>query len=426
MNMMFKGGKLNGTISTPPSKSHTHRAFFLAAMADGKSEINNVLLSEDTKATLRSCEAMGAKIKIEIEKEDVNGKRVIIEGGNLHAPIDTVDTANSGTTMRLLTGIVSIFDKKVTITGDESLKKRPMAPLLDALRMTGVTCTSENGRPPVTVKGPNTGGHVEIDGTVSSQFITSLLITAPMLPDDTQLTVNGQILSDPYLDITQNMMRIAGAQSTREKNHFQVKGKSGYKAFNYHVPADFSSAAFPLVGAALNGENVTVTDMDLSDPQGDRRILDILRLCGATVNVSGKNISVSKSRLKAVDIDMGNTPDLFPVVAVLLSTADGTSRLFGAPQLRHKESDRIKSTVAMLKAIGADAEETADGCIIHGKKRLTGGTVQTLDDHRILMSAAIASLVCENPVIVDNDDCYAVSYPNFPEDMSKIGLIFER
>ncbi len=422
MNMIFKGGRLEGTISTPPSKSHTHRAFFLAAMADGHCVIDNVLLSEDTKATLNACKAMGAKI--DSENRNDNDRTIIIEGGNLHAPEDIVDTANSGTTMRLLTGIVSIFDKEVAITGDESLKKRPMGPLLESLRMNGVECSSNDGKPPVKIKGPNKGGKMEIDGSVSSQFITSILITAPMLPNDTYLTVNGHILSDPYLDITQNMMRLAGACCTRDHNKFHIKGNTGYSAFDYHVPADFSSAAFPMVGAALNGK-ITVTDMDLTDPQGDRFIIDILKGCGAEIKVSGKNITVCKGKLNAMDVDMGNTPDLFPVVAVLLSTANGNSRLYGAPQLRHKESDRIKSTVAMLKAIGADAEETDDGCLIYGKSKLTGGIVKTLGDHRILMSAAIASLVCDGPVEVDDNECYAVSYPNFPEDMRRIGMRIE-
>lgn len=419
MKMTFKGGELKGTVSTPPSKSHTHRAFFLGAMANGHSEISNVLLSEDTKATLRACESMGAKIKID---NDV----VNIDGGDLHAPNAVVDTANSGTTMRIMTGISSMFDKYVTITGDESLCKRPMGPLLEALGKMGVKCESLQGKPPIRIHGPNTGGRTDIDGSVSSQFITSLLMTAPMLKNGLELDVHGNMISDPYLDITMNMMRMAGAESERNGNNFKVRGGTFYKPFKYRVPADFSSAAFPLVGAAINGKDVIVKDMDMTDPQGDRHIVEILRMIGADVSVEGSDIRVSKKTLKSLELDMGKTPDLFPVVAVLLSTATGTSRLYGAPQLRHKESDRIKTTVAMLKAIGADAEETEDGCIIHGKCILDGGTVYTAGDHRIMMAAAISSLVCKGTVTVDDAECCSVSYPNFPDDMSRLGLIIER
>ncbi|NLU46328.1 MAG: 3-phosphoshikimate 1-carboxyvinyltransferase [Euryarchaeota archaeon] len=424
MTIAFRGGTLKGALATPPSKSHTHRAFLLAAMADGTSRVSNALCSDDTEATLRSCEAMGATVTE--STDDADRPVVVIAGGGLRAPDGIIDVGNSGTTLRLLTGIVSVFDKAVELTGDESIRKRPMGPLLDALGRMGVECGSEEGRPPVTVKGPNRGGYTEIDGSVSSQFISSLMMTAPLLAEDTEIVVNGRILSDPYLDITGSMMSTAGAVCSREGNVFRIKGGTGYSAFEYRVPADFSSAAFPLVGAAIGGTGVTVTDLDLTDPQGDRRILDMLRLCGASVEVSDGDVTVSKGHLKALDLDMGSTPDLFPIVSVLLSTADGTSRLHGAPQLRHKESDRIESTVSMLKALGADAEETADGCIIRGRRRLAGGHVETRGDHRILMSAAIASLVCDGPVTVEDDGCYSVSYPDFPESMERIGLRVER
>lgn len=425
MKMTFRGGSLSGSVSTPPSKSHTHRAFFLAAMAKGHSVIENVLLSEDTKATLRACEAMGAKVTVGEGRNSFEGATVTIDGGELHAPEEIIYAANSGTTMRLMAGIASMFDKEITIDGDASLRKRPIKPLLDSLAMAGVKVGSEDGYPPITVQGPNNGGHIDIDGSVSSQFLTAILITAPMLENDTELVAHGDLISDPYLDLTQEMMKKAGAHSKRKKNTFTVRGGSGYLPFSYHVPADFSSAAFALVGGALNGDNVTVTDMDMTDPQGDRRIVDILKTCGADIHLSGSDITVSKGQIRAQTLDMGNTPDLFPIVAVLLSTAKGTSTLKGAPQLRLKESDRIKTTVTMLKALGADIDETDDGCIIHGKERLAGGTVDSFNDHRIMMSAAIASIVCNNPVVIENADCYSISYPDFPEEMKSIGMNIE-
>ena len=412
-SISFKGGEISGRIAPPPSKSHTHRAFFLASLARGESRIANALLSADTRATLAACRAMGAEVT-----EDGDGFR--ISGGRLHAP-ETVDADNSGTTMRIFAGLSSMFDSPVTITGDASLRKRPMGPLLDALSQTGTRCESDNGLPPVTVCGPNKGGDVSIDGGVSSQFITSLLMVSPMLENDSTITILGNTVSAPYLDVTAHMMRLFGASVSRNGSMFGIRGRTGYRPHDYMVPADFSSAAFPMVAGALAG-SVTVTGMDMGDPQGDKAIAEILTKAGADVKVDGTEVTVSKGSLKGCDVDMGSVPDLFPIVAVLLSTAEGDSRLYGAPQLKFKESNRIETVVNMINAIGGSAEATDDGCIIHGKPRLEGGRIVHKGDHRIMMSAAVASLVCDGSVDMDDAECCAVSFPGFPEKMSAIGL----
>ena len=332
-----------------------------------------------------------------------------------------MDADNSGTTMRIFAGLSSMFDSPVTITGDASLRKRPMGPLLDALSQTGTRCESDNGLPPVTVCGPNKGGDVSIDGGVSSQFITSLLMVSPMLENDSTITILGNTVSAPYLDVTAHMMRLFGASVSRNGSMFGIRGRTGYRPHDYMVPADFSSAAFPMVAGALAG-SVTVTGMDMGDPQGDKAIAEILTKAGADVKVDGTEVTVSKGSLKGCDVDMGSVPDLFPIVAVLLSTAEGDSRLYGAPQLRYKESNRIETVVNMINAIGGSAEATDDGCIIHGKPRLEGGRIVHKGDHRIMMSAAVASLVCDGSVDMDDAECCAVSFPGFPEKMSAIGL----
>jgi 3-phosphoshikimate 1-carboxyvinyltransferase len=415
--MSFAGGPLKGAVCSPPSKSHTHLAIFIAAMANGKSTISNCLISDDTSASIKAAESVGASVS----RKDVV---LIITGGELHAPSGTVDAGNSGTTLRIFTGIASIFNEKVTITGDPSLRKRPMEPLLKALTQMGVGCSSDNGRPPVEIMGSNKGGKVTIDGSVSSQFITSLLIASPMLPNDSEVIIEGKTVSEPYLDVTTHIMGLFGATVHRKGNTFKVKGGTGYSPYNYKVPADFSSAAFPLVAGALGGE-VTVKGLQMDDPQGDRVIIDILKKVGASVSVGDDSVTVKKNALRAADIDIGRCPDLFPILAVLLSTAEGTSRLYGAPQLKFKESDRILTTVNMLNSIGADATGTDDGCIIRGKKKLTGGVVDNDGDHRIMMAAAVASLLCDNAVTMDNAECCSVSYPEFPEHMKRLGMKVE-
>lgn len=417
MSMTFGGGELHGSVAPPPSKSYTHRAFFLAALAQGRSTVTNALLSADTEATLAAVRALGAQAA-------VDGDTAVIDGGDLHAPAGVVDTLNSGTTMRIFAGLASMFAVPVTVDGDASLRKRPMQDLLDALAQAGVRCTSAGGRPPVTVCGPNRGGRVTIDGGISSQFITSLLLTAPMLTADSEIAVTGHLVSAPYLDVTLSMMRLFGAAARVEGQTYRVRGGTGYRPHDFRVPADFSSAAFPLVAGALGGE-VAVRGLDLANPQGDRHIIDILRDMGAHVTAAGDTVTAARAELRPLDLDLGAMPDLFPVVAILMCGAVGRSRLYGAPQLRFKESDRIASTVAMVRALGGTAEPTADGCIIDGTGRLAGGDVVTLGDHRIMMAAAVASLICSGPVRVDDAACCAVSYPAFPDQMRALGLKVE-
>ena len=410
----FSGGCMNGSFKAPPSKSYTHRAIILASLANGISTIRDPLISLDTLSTIQAMEAMGAIIG----KHDNELK---ITGSKVHSPTGALDVGNSGTTMRLLSGIVSSLDSPVTLTGDESIQKRPMKPLLDALSGMGVSCSSDNGRPPVTIRGPNNGGNISIQGSVSSQFISSLIMSAPLFVNDTFVTIEGSIVSRPYIDITIKMMKDFGV-SADENNGFRIKSGQTYKSTDYRVPGDMSSAAFPLVSGALSG-SVTMDGYDKNDPQGDKAIVDILKECGADVSVKGDRITVSKGKLKGCDVNMANIPDLFPIVAVLLSTAKGKSRLYGAPHLRFKESDRILSTTRMLNTLGADITPTDDGCVINGVERLKGGNIEHLGDHRIAMSAAVASLICDSSITMNDTECCSVSFPGFLDVMRRMGMI---
>ena len=412
--LKFSGTSVSGVITPPPSKSHTHRAFFLSAMSSRECNITKALNSQDTRATLNAAEAMGASARRCCD-------RIRIKNNGLHAPRDTVDVENSGTTMRLFAGIVSMFDSPVTITGDASLRSRPMGPLLDALTQMGAVCTSDNGKPPVTIRGPNTGGNVSIRGDVSSQFISSLMMVSPMLPNTTAIEIKGSLSSRPYVNITANMMKRFGAKVLMNENEICVHGGSGYRGCDVSIPADMSSAAFPLVAGALGG-SVVAKNLDMNDPQGDKRIVDILKDAGAKVSVNNNEVTSSFGELKALDVNMNDIPDLFPIVAVLLATAKGKSTLYGAPQLRFKESDRITATVNMLSALGADITGTHDGCVINGVERLKGGIVEHHEDHRIFMAAAVASLVCDNEVMMRYSSCYDISYPLFLEHMKRLGL----
>ena len=414
----FSGGKAEGCVTPPSSKSFTHRAIILASLANGISTVRRPLISFDTKATMEAMKSMGADITV------VNGD-LKIKSGQLHAPERTIDVCNSGTTLRLLTGIASTFDSEVTLTGDESIRKRPMGPLLESLSRNGVVCGSNNGKPPVTVKGPLSGGDMEIDGSMSSQFVSSLMISSPLAHMPSDIRIKGNFVSKPYADITMSMMRHFGADIEETGYGYHVRNVP-YRSADYTVPSDYSSAAFPLVAGALGGK-VTVCNMDPDSKQGDRKIMDILRRAGMEITIDGDRVTCERTgRPRSIDVDMSDIPDLFPIVSVLLSTANGRSRLYGAPHLRFKESDRIELTTDMISSLGGRIVGTDDGCIIDGVSMLSGGKIRHEGDHRMMMSAAVASLICEQPVVMDDDSCWNVSYPGFVEQMMSLGMRCDR
>ena len=405
-------------MSPPPSKSHTHRAIVMSALSGGRCRISSPLFSFDTRATMDAVRAMGAVVE---EKED----SVTVDGSVLHAPDRVIDVRNSGTTLRLMTGISSLFSEETVLTGDDSIRKRPMGPLLDTLSAAGVACVSDGGRPPVRVRGPIKAAELAVDGSVSSQFVSSLIMASPLTGRPTDVRILGHMVSRPYVDITVSMMGKFGAEISEKDGVFHAEPQY-YRPFDYRVPADFSSAAFPLVAGGLSGK-VAVRGMDMSDPQGDRKIVDVLNEAGCEVSAEGDRVICRNAgRPRAAEIDMGDIPDLFPIVAVLLSVAGGRSRLYGAPHLRFKESDRIALTERMLKTLGADIRGTDDGCIIDGVERLHGGRVEHCGDHRMMMAAAVASLVADGPVSMEDDACWNVSYPGFPEQMASLGMDVSR
>ena len=414
MDITFSGGCARGKVDVPPSKSYTHRAIILAALSGGRCRISNPLVSFDTLATVDAVRSMGAKV-------ERTGDGFIIESEGIHAPDSVIDVKNSGTTMRLMTGIAALFDSETEITGDESIRKRPMGPLLKALESCGVGCSSNDGRAPVRIRGPVTSDVIRVDGSMSSQFVSSMLMMAPLVGRPMDIMIEGKTVSRPYIDITLSMMKRFGIDVEEKDGRFHIESQS-YRPCDFTVPSDFSSAAFPLVAGGLSGE-VSVSGLNMNDPQGDKKIVGILRDVGCGIRVNGDIITCSTNgRPKAKDIDISNVPDLFPIVAVLMSTADGESRLYGAPQLRFKESDRIASVERMLTTLGADIEGTDDGCIIKGVKRLKGGRIDHLGDHRLMMAASIASLISDGPVSMLDDSCWNVSYPGFVEQMRSIGL----
>lgn len=420
MRLRAKSSAVAGRIGASPSKSYTHRAILLAALSGGPARVNGPLLSEDTEATVSGVEAFGARVARENES-------LVIESEPFHPPVKDIDARNSGTTLRLLSGIGATLDGTTVLTGDASLRKRPMGPLLEALSGLGARCRSlpGDGRPPVEVVGPLRGGEVSISGSVSSQFISSLLVSCPLGRGASLLRVVPPVRSEPYVDVTLHMLALFGIDVGTKGDGFLIPAPQRYRPVDFAVPGDFSSAAFPLTAAAITDGDVTVEGLNPSVPQGDARIVDHLRTFGAEATVSGDRVRVRGGTLRAQTVDIGDTPDLFPVLAVLATQAAGVTRFIRGEHLRLKESDRIGTTVAMLRALGADANATEDGCVVRGRSKLREAFVDSHGDHRILMAAAVAGLVADGPVDVSDPWSFRVSYPTFVDDMRALGAAIE-
>ncbi|MDE1813442.1 MAG: 3-phosphoshikimate 1-carboxyvinyltransferase [Thaumarchaeota archaeon] len=406
---------LSGTISCPSNKSYSHRAIFLAALANGKSTLRNVLLSRDTLATVNACKAFGAKIEI-------NGSTVTVEStGEIIPQTSQIDASNSGTTIRISTAIASLSDKIITLTGDTSLQKRPMQPLLDALTQLGVECTSTDGKPPVTIKGRSDGGNTHISGSISSQFISALLISGTKMKNGITLEIDGELVSKPYLDST---------IATMKKFGVTVNTISPYKKYNiphqkytpsdFVVPSDFSSMALLLSAAVLLGEDMSI-NASLGDlPQGDREILSYLEKLGVKINLGEKITLVSPKLLNGGRFDLSNNPDLLPPMAILALKTSKPIEIYNVKHARFKETDRIAILARELAKIGIVVIEKEDGLILDSPKILKSAELESSDDHRLFMAFSIAGMFVGNCTVTDPDSV-DVSYPTFIEDMRKIG-----
>lgn len=410
----------HGTVTAPPSKSYTHRAMVLGMLTHESFTLRNPLLSEDTKATMDAIFALGSEVRI-----DSNSVRIHCD--ELRAPPGVIDARNSGTTIRLVAGIASLLPARTTLTGDQSLVRRPMKPLVDALIQLGAKCAylGRLGYPPLAVEGAIAGSRAEIPGGVSSQFVSSLLIACTQKRGPTEIVVKGELRSRPYVDITLEMLREFGGAVEESASGFLVPGQQTLSKESYTVPGDYSSAAFPLAAAAVTGGDVTVRGLARDSPQGDRAIVQYLRMFGADVDFRADSVRVRGGALRGAEIDVRHTPDLFPVLAVVGAVAKGRTVLRGGETLKEKESDRISTTAAFLRAMGAKVEPRQGGCEIEGGTRLRGATVETQGDHRILMAAAVAALAASSETVIADEGSYAVSYPGFIRDMHQLGCRME-
>lgn len=397
-------------VAVPGSKSYTHRMLIATTLADGVSAVKNALISEDTLLTIQALRQMGAKIAVDNTDVGVEGT-----GGRL-APCNTpIDLGNSGTSMRLLTGVAALGRTPYTLTGNARLQERPMQDLLVALRQMEVQAQSlkGNGCPPVEVCGaPINAKQVRINCQNSSQYLSALLLMAPLTPEGIDIEVVGGPVSKPYIDMTVALMQsFAIALDRRGYQQFFIPGGQSYRAGQYVVEADCSQAAYFWSAAAIGGMQIKVTGVNSATFQGDVHFVDLLEQMGCGVLRESDGIAVTGGPLKAIEADLADMPDQVPTLAVVAAFSRGTTVIKNVAHLKSKESDRLSATVTELNKMGIEASSTANTLIVKGGKP-QGALIETYNDHRIAMSFAIAGLNTPG-VCIRNENCVEKSFPAF-------------
>jgi len=384
----------------------------MALLCQGESQLQNYSVCDDALAGFRVAEALGAKMKSE-------GSCLKIMGGG--PPQKTIlDCRESGLSMRMFTPIAGLLDEKMTLTGTGSILKRPMGMMEQPFGQLGAHCRTDSGFPPVRVQGPIKGGKVRVDGSLSSQFLTGLLIALPLCCVDSEVTVDN-IKSKPYVRMTHSLLQRFGITVDHEENlqRFYIPGDQLYKSQSVPVEGDWSGASFLLVAGAINGK-VSVQNLQLQSCQADRSILAVLESANARVSITNDTVTVDESDLKAFQYDATECPDLFPPLAVLACYCHGRSLIYGVERLRHKESDRASVLTTELTRIGAKITVDGDRMAIQGTQ-LTSGLIDSHGDHRMVMAGAIAGLNSIQGVGILGWECVSKSYPNFFVDLKSLG-----
>ena len=398
-------------VIIPGSKSISHRMMICASLCDGTSNIRNLLKSDDILLTIDALKHMGAKI----EGIDTNHYRVSGFGGNPQACNKNIYLGNSGTSIRLLAGIAALGNTEYTLTGDKRLCERPMVELLDALTELKIFATSENqkGTPPVHIKGNNReGGQVKIDCSKSSQYLSSLLMMGALLKKGLDIILEGPLVSSPYIDLTIDIMNKFNVEAYKIDNtHYKVSGQQSYIPGNFFVEPDLSNAGYFWAIGAITGNMIFVKNISKNSLQGDLKQIRILEQMGCTLKIEDHRIGVCGSTLKAVDVDMSDTPDAVPAIAVVASFAQGKTRICNIKHLREKECDRIDALSSQLMKMGIKVKQGDDYIEITGGSP-KGARIETFNDHRIAMAFSIAGLKISG-MEIENEACVEKSFPNY-------------
>lgn len=403
--------RIGGTIAAPASKSVMQRAIAAALLADGVSTIIHPSFCNDSMAAIRVAEGLGASV-------DRGPDRVVIRGG-ISPVSDTLNCGESGLCIRMFTPIAALTGKKIVLTGEGSLTGRPVSGIEEALGKLGVSVKSDGGLLPVEVSSLLKGGSAEIDGSMSSQFLTGLLMALPLAEKDSIIKVDN-LKSREYIDITIDVLKKFGITiENRGYSEFRIHGGQKFSPAEIDVEGDWSGAAFLLCAGAIAG-SVSVTGLNPESCQPDRAIITALRKCGAGVKVDKNNIDVSSKNLHGFEFDATECPDLFPPLAALALYCKGESVIWGAGRLKHKESDRGTAIISEFKKMGGSVKIEKDCMIIRGSS-LSGARINPYGDHRMAMACAVAAMKSSGVVEIEDAECINKSYNEFYDDMIKLG-----
>lgn len=437
MDATITRSSIRGTTQAPPSKSYTHRAILAAGYSSGAT-VYDPLVSADPRATARAVRAFGGEVS-----ESENAFEIEGFAGRPEVPANVIDCANSGTTMRLVTATAALADGMTVLTGDGSLRSRPQGPLLDAISQLGgrAESTRKNGQAPLVVGGPISGGAISIPGDVSSQYISALLMAGAVTEEGIEIELETELKSAPYVDITLELLEEFGVETepidsvdnvrSAGASGFRVPGGQSYEPAGgeYHVPGDFSSISYLLAAGVLAAEKGLSIRGAQPSAQGDTAIVEITERMGGAVKWDRENgrIDVSKSELSGVEVDVGDTPDLLPTIAVLGAAADGETRITNCEHVRYKETDRVSAMATELEKMGASVTEHEDELVIHGgDSALSATAVEGYDDHRIIMSLSVAGLFAEGATTIHGAEHVDVSFPDFFEVLYGLGATIKK
>jgi len=417
MNIRVSANELKGRISAVSSKSDAHRAVICAALCDGETDVILGEFSDDINATVDCLAAMGADIR----RTD---RGYVFKGGAAYGKDATLNCCESGSTLRFLLPVAAALGGRKTFYGAGRLPSRPVIPLMNALESHNIAF--DNKKIPFVSVGKLRGGDFTVPGNISSQFISGILLALPLTETGGRVIVTDGLQSRGYVDMTVRTMNKFGINCSKiNDDNYLVEGGGKYISPGiYRVEGDWSGAAFYLTAGAISGD-ITVSGLNVDSAQADRVILDVLCEFGAEVTCDGEDIRVKSAGANPFSVDVSDCPDLFPILAVLACKAKGASRLYNASRLRLKESDRVATTAAMLRALSVEVDEKEDSLTIHGVGSIKGGAVNGAGDHRIIMSASIASLMCSsqgNPsVMITDAEAISKSYPSFFKDLITCG-----
>lgn len=417
MKLTIYPSKLSGYVNIVSSKSLSHRYMIAASLATGKSKINNVLNSKDLEATINILKNFNVNIKN-------NNNDYIIDANKLSYPTNHLDAYESGSTLRFFIPIAWLFDKIITFTGSPLLGQRPLNVYEDIALNNNYVFKKTNNNFPIEVKGPLKPGKYIVDGSISSQFITGLLFALPLLNGDSQIVIKNKLASKNYIDLTLQTLKDADINIKYHNNIFDIKGNQSYKPLTINIEGDYSQAAFFIVASILHNTKITITNLNENSLQGDKEILNIIKQMNVKYSFENTTLTIypHNNNLTTTDIDLFNIPDLGPILIVLATYLNGTTKFYNVSRLITKESNRLDAMITNLKQQNIKFELKNDTLLVHGTNNFIGNqTFNTYNDHRIAMALAIYGSKCLNPITLNDYTVVNKSYPNFFEHFKLIG-----